>query len=432
MTASDFPSLRFERRMRSDGLTIVRQAAPAGSAGFAATYVGPSGWAYDPRGAEGLAVVASMTALSAAGRSDRVALARALDRLGGSIQRHCAPESNEVTVTGPASELEPLLRLFSGVVRAPRFESDDLERVRRQVLERQLREGSQPGHRAERELLETILPAGHPYRPSGLGTARSVRRLRRADLVRFHRDQTASEGGFFVVTTHRSMEAVEALARRHLPALPTARPARHRTEAPTPSPKTSSRAIAMPGRTQTEIRIGGIAPPRSDPVYPALALANEVLGGRTLLNRLFQNVREARGLAYHASSDLEAMRWSGYWVAQAGTGPERADQVLKLVTAEVRRIADDAIPSVELDRIRESAIGEIPLGLETAADAHELAVDGAYHGLAEDHWVTWPGVLRALRPDAIRDAARATFDLAHAVTVVAGPGAGTRSSRAAV
>ena len=57
----------------------------------------------------------------------------------------------------------------------------------------------------------------------------------------------------------------------------------------------------------------------------------------------------------------------------------------------------------------------------------DLAVDAAYHDLPEDHWVTWPTVLRSQSPGAIRDAARATFDLAHSVTVIAGPDDDRRS-----
>jgi zinc protease len=409
------------RSERSDGLTVVRQPAPPGSAGFAATYVGPSGWAYDPVGREGTAVVTSLLAPSAAGRRDRVALAREVDRLGGSLHRHCAPESNELGVSGPASELEPLLAILADVVLRPRFDPEDMERVIRQVRERQLREFTQPGSRAERELLHALFPPGHPYRASGLGSRTSVGRIRRADVVRFHREQTSSAGGFLVVTTGRSQSDVERLGRRVFGRFPVERAVQPEPNVRLSPVRAQSRTVPMEGRTQTEIRVGGLAPARNVGAFPALYLANEVLGGRSLLNRLFQHVREQRGLAYHASSDLDAMRWGGYWTAQAGTGPERADRVVELVAKEVRTMAEKSIPATELDRVRESAIGEIPLALETASDAHELAVDAAYHGLPDRHWREWPTVLRGISAAAIRDAAAPVFDPGRAVTVVAGP-----------
>jgi zinc protease len=421
MTAERNDPLVFARTVRADGLTIVRQPAPPGSAGFAATYVAPGGWAFDPAARGGLAVLTSLLGPSAAGRRDRVSLARELDRLGGSLDRHCAPESTEVGVSGPASELEPLVGLLADVVLRPRFETDDLERVRRQLFERQLREATQPGHRAERELLRAVFPKGSPYRVSGLGDHRSVARIRREDVRRFHRATTASDCGFLVLTTSRSLEEVERLALRLFPAFPAEHPVGFpRIEARRP-PFAAERRVRMADRTQTEIRIGGDAPPRSDPNFPALYLANEVLGGRSMLNRLFQHVREQKGLAYHASSDLEAMRWGGYWLAQAGTGPERADAVVALVAAEVQAIGSRLIPPSELHRIRESTIGEIPLALETAGDAHELAVDGAYHGLSERYWREWPDLLRSVSASAIRAAAGPVYDPKHSTTIVVGP-----------
>jgi zinc protease len=413
--------LVFARSVRADGLTVVRQPAPAGSAGFAASYVAPGGWAYDPAGRDGLSVVTSLLAPSAAGRRGRIELAREVDRLGGSIDRHCAPESAEVSVSGPASELEPLLRILADVVLRPRFEPDDLERVRRQVFERQLREGTQPGHRAERELLRAIFPKGHPYQASGLGTRRTVARIRREEVQRFHRETTTSAGAFLVLTTSRSADQVGRLAGRLFPGFPTEHPRGFPRIELHRSAGGGTRTIPMADRSQTEIRVGGWAPPRSDPTYPALFLADEVLGGRSMLNRLFQHVRERRGLAYHASSHLEAMRWGGYWYAQAGTGPERAAKVARLVADEVRAIAGRSIPRAELDRTRESSIGEIPLSLETAEDAHEIAVDAAYHALPERYWKDWPAVLRAVTPAAIREAAAPVYDPSRATTVVAGP-----------
>jgi predicted Zn-dependent peptidase len=71
--------------------------------------------------------------------------------------------------------------------------------------------------------------------------------------------------------------------------------------------------------------------------------------------------------------------------------------------------------------VRESAIGEMPLALESTADAHELAVEVAYQRLPGDYLSRWPGVLRAVRPAEVRAAAERAMDRRHAVTVLAGP-----------
>ena len=413
--------VRLERSLLDSGLTVVAQRAPAAAESFAATYIGPGGWGYDPAGRGGLAQVTSLLASSAAGRHDRVALARLLDSLGGKLRSGCDAESVELGVWGPAAAAEPLLDVLADVVLRPRFDASDLERVLRQLKERQLAEESQPAQRAEREMLRSIFPAGHPYRESGLGDARSARRIDRAGLRRFHRDHFTGAQGFLVVTGPWPMARVERLVRyRFREWAAGSAPPEPTLPAPARPPKGPVR-IAMPGRAQVEVRFAGASIPRRDPRFPAAFLANEVLGGRGLLSRLWEKLRASSGLAYHSSSDLEAMRWGGYWEAQAGTGPERVERVARLMRAELRRIAADPVGTDELQRIRESAIGELPLGLETTAGAHRLAVEIAYEGLPDDFLERWPDELRAVTPRSLQEAAGSAMDLGSAVELWVGP-----------
>jgi zinc protease len=411
--------LRIERAEGPSGLLVARQGPPPAAASFSATYLGPAGWGYDPPRKEGLARVTAQLLTSGAGRRDRVELARFLDRAGATLTAQCDPESAELTVWGPADAAESLLGALADVVLRPRFASADLDRVRRQLSERQLRELAQPETRADREMLRAIFPPGHPYRTTGLGTRRMTDSITGEDLREFHRRHYTGAGGMLVVTTSTPMRSLARLVHRVFatlsdravaaPDVPALRPARRAV------------SVDLPGRSQVEVRLGGPSLARADPGYPAAYLANEVLGGATLLSRLFTRVRSRGGLAYHASSRLESMRWGGYWTAQAGAGADRWRRVAPLLRQEAVRIADEAIPSAELDLVRESRIGEIALALESTSDAHELALEVAYYGLPEDFWVTWPSVLRNLSPAEVRAAAERAFDRRSAVAVAVGP-----------
>lgn len=402
------------------GLSIVRQPSPPGAASFSATYVGPAGWGFDPPGERGTARIANTLLTSGAGLYDRMALARRLDRAGATLTTECAPESAEVTIWGPAEEWEKLLTLLGEVVLHPRFASEDLVRVQRQLSERQMRELTQPASRADRELARAIYPENHPYRSTGLGTSRSIARVTPGKVHRFHRQHVTSGDAILVVTAPASLPAVERAARTvfsggvgdHAPALHLpvvrSRPGRMVT-------------VSLGGRSQVEIRIGGASLARSDPRYPAAFLANEVLGGRAQLSRLFQRIREKGGLVYHASSDLEAMRFGGTWTVGAGTGPAHWKKVLSMLTHELELMDEEDVSLSELREIRESAIGEMPLALESTADTHELAVEVAYHRLPPDSLARWPEQLRSVSPKEVRGAAEEAMDHRHAVTVVAGP-----------
>lgn len=402
------------------GLQLVRQSPPAGSASFSATYVGPAGWGYDPRGREGTARLVNQLVTSGAGRFSRVELARALDRAGATLSHQTAPESSELTIWGPADAWERLLAVLADVVLRPRFEPSDIARARRQIRERQLRETTQPAQRAEREFLSAAFPKAHPYASTGLGTPRSVQRISRGDLLRFHQEHYSSGNATLVITGPARLSAIERASRRLFGRFASDRPPTLSVP-PIRTGRAVERRVPLAGRSQVEVRLGGPSLARSAPEFPAAFLANEVLGGRPLLSRLFQRVREKGGLAYHASSELEAMRFGGYWLAQAGTGADRWRRVVPMLRQEVERLRSTEVPLAELKTIRESAVGEIPLALESTAEAHELAVDVAYHHLPSDYWKKWPSVLRAVTPKAVREAATTALDGRSAVTVLAGP-----------
>jgi zinc protease len=412
--------LRIEYGREIDGLSVVRQSPPAGAASFSATYVGPAGWGFDAAGEAGTARVVNHLLPSGAGRYDRMALARLLDRAGATLTTECAAESAEVTIWGPSADWKKLLGVLADVVLRPRFAPEDLARVRRQISERQLRELAQPASRADRELLRAAYPEGHPYRSNGLGDPRSVARINPEKVRRFHRYHYTSGGSVLVVSASARLLTIESAARESFSGFLESRPPDLRF--PPVRPR-SARTIEveLPGRSQVEIRMGGDSIARTDPDYPAAFLANEVLGGRAQLSRLFQRIRERGGLVYHASSELEAMRFGGYWTVGAGTGSERWRKVVPLLSKEVERMTRSEVSPGELRQVRESAIGEIPLAFESTADAHDLAVEVAYHRLPGDFLSHWPAQLRAVRPRDVRAAADRAMDRRHAVTVLAGP-----------
>jgi zinc protease len=412
--------LRMERTTLSSGLELILQSPPASAQSFSASYVAPAGWGYEPSESAGLATVAAKLVVGRPGKRSREELARTLDRLGASLGSTVDPESAEVTLWGPQDSWTPLLPIFADAILRPHFSGDELARAQRQLRERQLRQEVQPDLRSERELLAKMFPEGHPYRSTGVGSPKTAARITLDALRRFHRGHYTARGSVLAVTSRLPLPAV---VRALSPLFSGADLIR---DPPLPSIHASSagsrrKDVRIPGQSQVSIRIGAPSISRSDPAYPELFLLNEILGGRPLLSRLFQRIRERHGWAYHASSDLEAMRWSGYWEAVAGTDPSTRDRVVRLMLQEIERLSTDLIPARELTRIRESALGALPLELETTASAHELAVDVAYHRLPGDFYRTWPDRLRRLRPRELRQAAETGFRPDQAVTITAGP-----------
>ncbi|MEM0129207.1 MAG: pitrilysin family protein [Thermoplasmata archaeon] len=403
-----------------DGVALTVQPAPDRSGSVAMTFVAPAGSAYDPERGRGTARMTLRAMTAAAGPWNHHDLGRRLDALGASLSAHLAPESAEVTIVGPSGLWREIAETLVAIVQRPRWDRSDIARIRRALEERALRERTVPAPRAEIELIRQVFPRGHPYHESGTPPPAEIRRIRPRDLIAFWERHYGADGALLVVTGAGRPETV----RRAFARLLTGR----RPGPAPPRPGRLDRTVAdrrtveipMPERSQVELRVGGPSLPRSDAAYPALFLAEQILGGHPPLGRLFQRVREREGLAYHTDARLEAMRWAGYWVVSAGCAPANRLRALRLLTEEVERLASEDPPASELATLRESAIGEMPLLLETTEGAHELAVDAAYHGLEDDHWIVWPARLRAIRPREVRETAARGLSAARSVRVVAG------------
>jgi predicted Zn-dependent peptidase len=117
---------------------------------------------------------------------------------------------------------------------------------------------------------------------------------------------------------------------------------------------------------QAHVVCGVRGVPANDPERYALTVVNQVLGGG-MSSRLFQEIRETRGLAYSVFSYQAGFDDTGYLAIYAGTAPERVDETLGVIESELRRLVDDALSDNELDAAKGHLVGSLAMSLETSA-----------------------------------------------------------------
>jgi len=141
-----------------------------------------------------------------------------------------------------------------------------------------------------------------------------------------------------------------------------ARPPREHSEPAAP------RRLAVVHRPteQAHIVLGLRSVPTLDPDRDALTVVNQALGGG-MASRLFQEVREQRGLAYSVYSYRAAFDDSGFLAVYAGTAPERLQETLDVVETELAKLVADGLPAAELDAAKGHLTGSIAMSLETSA-----------------------------------------------------------------
>ena len=178
---------------------------------------------------------------------------------------------------------------------------------------------------------------------------------------------------------------------------------------------------------QTNIRLAVQGPARRDPDRYALALLHTVLG-RGMSSRLFQEVRERRGLAYSVASGVAQHQDIGSFIVSAGVSRDQQEEALQVIVAELRRAADEPVSDEELQRAKDFAAGTFRLSMETP-----MAL-GQHFGsqLLQDGEIELPGDtverVRAVEAGDVQAVAQRLFGGDYALAVV-GPSASGGSPR---
>lgn len=286
------------------------------------------------------------------------AIAELVDATGGEMNAFTSKEYTAYYARVPAGGQEMAVSLLADVLREPALRTADVETERQVILEELHLQADDPDDVVFGLLYEALFPE-HPLGREVLGTESSVAAIGRDEIVGFH-DHWYRAPNLVVAAAgavdHGTLvdQVAEAFSGR------TGGEAPVRT-APTLEP-VEARRLARPTEA-IHVAWGWRGPRRDDPRRHALALGIHVLGGG-LSSRLFQTVREDRGLAYNVFSSMAGYEDAGLVSVYAGTAPERAGELRKVVADQVVDVASHGITAAELAIARDGFEGSILLGLE--------------------------------------------------------------------
>ena len=207
----------------------------------------------------------------------------------------------------------------------------------------------------------------HPLGRPILGTRASVSRFKREDLAAHFRRVYHPGNLLIAAAGHLEHRRLETLVARHFAGLGKRADAGRDGRVGMGTPGTACRTVVRSKRNleQVHICLGARGYPQDHPDRYACYLLNTVLGG-SMSSRLFQNVREKRGLVYSISSGVTAYSDTGLVTVYAGTRPESAREVVRLTLEEIRRLRDEPLAAEELRRAKDHVKGGLLLSLESS------------------------------------------------------------------
>ena len=288
-------------------------------------------------------------------------IAREVDAIGGNLDAFTGKETVCFNIKVLDEHVPTALDVLSDLVLNPIFASDEITRERGVILEEIKMDEDNPDYLVH-EIFTQAFWKDHPLGKPILGTKETVKRFERDTLCNFYGQRF--HGGNMIFSAAGNIDHdifVEQVTRRF-----ESLPAGESVTAVVP-PKTAARIILKNKKAleQVQLCLGVPAPAIADESRYVTLVLNTILGGG-MSSRLFQTVREERGLAYSIYSDLNPYSDTGSLCVYAGTSSDRAIQVVQLVMEQFRRLKTETLPADELRRAKDQLRGNLLLSLESS------------------------------------------------------------------
>ncbi len=316
------------------------------------------------------------------------------------------------TLNENRDEAAKLLKL---AVTAPRFEPEDVERIRAQTLSLLRRASTSPNDIVSERWWAAAFP-GHPYGLPQRGTLTTVPTITPDDLHGFTRRTFARDNLVVGIVGNIDAAAAGKLIDQVFGSLPATS---ELTPVPSAVPQGLGQTITVDlDVPQTVMTLGGPGIMRKDPDFMAAFVLNHILGGNPFSSRLPIEVRETRGLAYYASSSVLTLDHAAIFTSGTATRFDRAGQALDVMRAVIRRLADEGPTEEELAKAKSFLTGSYGQRFDTSTKIAEQLVGIQLEGLGADYIEKRNGLVNAVTLADVKRAAKRLLDGNMLVTVV--------------
>ena len=372
---------------------------------------------YDPVDRSGLASLTTAMLAKGVPGADEAEIAERFASVGAQRGGSVGDDRAVVTLRSLASEAElaSALATLERTLAAPAFPAEVLAREKERVIQALREAQTKPETLAHREFGRLLYPQ-HPY--GAYATPESVSSIRREDLQRFHRTHFAAPRAVVAMIGALSRERAEALAEQLTANLPPGGDA-PRLPAVTFPERPVERRIPHPA-SQSHILIGAPGIAWGDPDQFALTVGNYILGGGGFVSRLYDEVREKRGLAYSVYSYFTPSLQPGPFTIGLQTQRGQTDLALQVVRETLARFLADGPTEDEVAAAKANLIGGFALRIDSNVKILGYLSTIGFYGLPLDYLDRWTERIAQVDARQIREAFARHLNGAVLATVVVG------------
>ncbi|WP_027143210.1 pitrilysin family protein [Mesorhizobium sp. WSM3626] len=386
----------------------------------AVRFVFGGGSTQDPVGKEGLANLMTGLFDEGAGPLDSEAFQIKLDA-GAEMSFDATRDGIYGSMRMLAEQRDEAFDLLRLAVNEPRFDQAPIDRIRAQVLSGIIANENDPDTVAQNRWARAVY-GDHPYSRSDQGTRQSIAAITQADLEALHKAVFARGGLHVAVVGAIDAETLKKKLDMVFGDLPP-----NQAIAPVADiePRLAQHIEVNYDLPQTSLQLAWPGVKRKSADFFPAALMNEILGGGTFTSRLFQEVREKRGLAYSVNSSLVNQDHADALIVTTGTRSDRAAETLGIVRDVVKRLAQDGPTEAELAATKKYLIGAYAISnLDSSSAIAATLVELQLDDLGIDYMQRRTGYINAVTLDQVKAAAKKLLTAEPTIMVVGPPLAG--------
>ncbi|MFT4180120.1 MAG: pitrilysin family protein [Thermomonas sp.] len=410
---ASFPDLKFPEVQRAtlrNGTKVVlaeRHDIPV----VQMSYEFRGGYAADPVDRPGTASFVMGLLDEGAGDLDALAFADRAAALGAQMGAGASLDSGNAYLSALKTNLAPSLALFADMLRKPRFEQSEIDRVKGQWIAGIKQEKANPNALIQRVLPGLVYGEGHPYAAprTGSGTEASIAGLTRADLQAWHASALCPQDATLVVVGDTTLAEIVPVLEQHFGDWKAAGKAQAATSIPAVAAPAKPRVflIDQPGAVQANIVAAKAVPSSADPGSVKFDMANMVLGG-DFTARLNMNLREDKHWSYGARAGAGGALGQRLWSASA---PVQIDKTGESVAEVQREIAEFASgkrgASVEeVEGMEKILTLSLPGAYETASSVMSTIASNVLYNRPDDYVFKRMAEIKAMTPEQVNAAAK--------------------------
>ena len=383
------------------------------------------GAALDPGGKTGLADMTTSLLDEGAGDMDSQAFQRKLSDLAVSIRFTAGMDTIRGSLKTLNTTRDEAVDLLALALTKPRFDEDAVERIRQQILAVLARQSTDPRKIAGRVWWKAVFP-DHPYGLPSEGTTGTIAAIAADDMRRLVAERFARDQLIVGVVGDITPEELAPLLDRAFGGLPVKGKPFTLDE---PEPRAAGQIFVVESDVPQSVVLfghGGIR--RKDPDWYAAYTMNYILGGGGFASRLYEEVREKRGLAYSVYSYLTPLSAAGIYSGGVSTANGRVGESIDVIRAEWARMRDEGASEEELRDAKTYLTGSFPLRFTSTDRIARMLVGMQYNNLGIRYFEERNSFIEAITLKDVRRVAKRLLKPEDLTIVVVGKPDGVKAT----